>query len=141
MANKTQVKQYLAYWFQLGKKIIIPSRNEGIVPDKVLNTHNYSSEFEQLFESVTQYPTAQDSYLEGTQQTIAELLSSQWEISNCARCAMPVPVIESGMQPISCVCDDLNNWPNNDLPHPRSPVSSQQNLGRIRGSLLDKQKK
>ena len=140
MAEATQVKKYLAYWFQLGKKIKISSQNRSLLPKKILNGYVYSSEFEELWALVTQDLHPEDCYLEGTNQTIGQLLSSEWEITDCARCGMPVPIIQLGMQNNSCVCDDLENWPNNELPNPRSPVNNQQKLIRIRESLLDKEK-
>ncbi len=80
-----------------------------------------------------------DCYLEGTSQTIQELLSPQWEISSCARCEMPVPMIQLGMQPNTCTCSDLDNWPNNELPPPREPVSSREKLRTISKSLNNEQ--
>lgn len=138
MAESAQVKQYLAYWFQLGKKITISQLNKSLIPQKVFNTSGYSSEFEELWTLVTKDDYLEDCYLEGTNQTIGELFSSEWEIIDCARCGMPVPIIQLGVQSGSCVCDDLENWPNNELPNPRSPVNNQQKLIRIRKSLLNK---
>ena len=140
MAQTQQVKKYLAYWFQLGKKIIHSSQNKTLMPQKVLNGHGYSSEFEKLWTVVSQENNSDKYYLEGTGQTIEQLLSSQWDIVSCARCNMPVPMIELGQQINGCVCDDLDNWPNNELPNPRSPVNNQQNLTRIKDSLISKQK-
>lgn len=139
MANTTQVKQYLAYWFQLGKKIIISSLNRSVIPTKILNGHGYSSEFENLWALVTNDAYAKDSYLEGTNQTIGELLSPQWEIVDCARCSMPVPILQLGVQKdYCCVCNDMNTWPNSELPNPRSPVNNQQRLTEIKESLNQK---
>ena len=63
-------------------------------------------------------------YLSGNTVTIEELLTSAWSINNCARCSMPVPIVETGIQPIDCVCSDLDNWPDSDLPTPHSPINS-----------------
>ena len=136
MAPKAQVKQYIAYWFQLGKKIIISSLNKSVIPKKIINTHGYSSEFEDLWSLVSNDAYAKDCYLEGTNQTIGELLSPQWEIINCARCSMPVPILQSGVPKNNCcVCNDMSGWPNSELPYPRSPINNQQTLTKIQVSL------
>lgn len=137
MAELEKVKKYIAYWFQLGKKIVIPSQNSTVLPSRILNGHGYSREFEECWKLVTDETTG-DCYLEGTSQTIQELLSSQWEISECARCSMPVPMIDLGIQTSSCVCNDMENWPNNELPSPRQPIDNQNNLKRISQSLKQK---
>jgi len=138
MAESEKVKKYIAYWFQLGKKIVIPSRNTAVLPSRILNSHGYSHEFEKCWELVTDRKTG-DCYLEGTSQTIQELLSSKWEISECARCSMPVPMIDLGVQSSGCVCNDMENWPNNQLPSPRQPVDNQESLKRISDSLKHKE--
>jgi hypothetical protein len=136
MAQTAEVKQYLAYWFQLGKKIIISSLNQSVIPKKIFNGHGYSAEFEDLWTLVSGAPYAGEAYLEGTNQTISQLLSPQWEIMDCARCNMPVPIVQSGVQKnYCCVCSDLDGWPNSELPNPRSPVNNQQRLTRIQSSL------
>lgn len=135
MASSTDVKKYLAYWLQLGKKIIIPSRNLSLCPANILQLDRYSVEFEECWALISDEKTG-DCYLEGTIQTIQELLSPKWEISNCARCAMPVPMIQIGIQPQGCVCSDVEGWPNEELPKPRQPMNNQQKLQNIRTSLL-----
>jgi len=137
MAEADKVKKYIAYWFQLGKKIVIPSQNTAILPSRILNGHGYSHEFEECWQLVTNHNTG-DCYLEGTSQTIKELLSSKWEISECARCSMPVPMVDLGVQSSCCVCNDMENWPNNQLPPPRQPVNNQENLKRISQSIQQK---
>lgn len=51
---------------------------------------------------------------------------------------MPVPMIDVGIQNSSCVCNDMDNWPNNELPYPRQPINNQENLKRISESLKQK---
>ncbi len=134
MASSTEVKKYLAYWFQLGKKINIPRRNISLLPSKIIIGDQYSIEFEECWALVTDGKTG-DSYLEGTTQSIQELLSSKWEITNCARCEMPVPIIQIGLQSGDCVCSDVEGWPNNELPKPRSPIDHKEKLIMIKNSL------
>ena len=135
MAESTQVKQYLAYWFQLGKRVIVPTRSSFCLPKEIFQGDRYAPEFEECWALITA-PQMGDCYLEGTTQTIKQLLSPQWEITNCARCFMPVPTLQLGIvRDPSCVCDDLNNWPNNQLPTPRSPINNHQKLTRIQKSL------
>ncbi|MEC4984000.1 MAG: hypothetical protein SAJ37_05840 [Oscillatoria sp. PMC 1068.18] len=130
MATQTQVQQYLAYWFQLGKKILIDNGRKSILLETVIVGDRYSSEFLELWQYLLT-PESGDCHLEGTEQTISELLTSAWEMSSCARCEMPVPVKSTGIQPLSCPCIDLPLWPNDELPKPRSPVRSSSYLSQI----------
>jgi hypothetical protein len=134
MASEAQVRQYFAYWFQLGKRVLIHNEREALHPSPVIAGDRYSPEFETCWQRI-QAPDARDSHLEGTDQTIADLLSPAWEISDCSRCAMPVPLRTVGMPSETCPCADLPTWPDNELPQPRSPVSSQDLLSQIRDRL------
>jgi hypothetical protein len=134
MASSESVKKYLAYWIQLGKKVFLNNGQESLLPQSVIRGDRYSQEFEDCWEKVNA-PSSGDCYLEGTTQTIQELLSSKWEVTYCARCEMPVPIIQLGIQPNLCTCSDLGNWPNNELPLPREPVNSQEKLKKISKSL------
>lgn len=138
MAEADKVKKYIAYWFQLGKKIIIPSQNTAVLPSHILNGHGYSREFEECWQLVSDEKIG-DCYLEGTSQTIQQLLSSKWEISECARCRMPVPMIDLGVQSSTCVCNDMENWPNNQLPPPHQPIDNQQKLRHLSELLKQKE--
>lgn len=137
MASPEKVKRYLAYWFQLGKKLIINNGKESILPKNIISGNSYTQEFEECWQKVNNLKTS-DCYLENTKQTIQQLLSSQWDISPCARCEMPVPIIQLGISTNICTCDDLDNWPNNELPYPRSPVDSKNKLNNISKSLIRK---
>ncbi|MBE9222918.1 hypothetical protein IQ215_09455 [Cyanobacterium stanieri LEGE 03274] len=134
MASSEAVKKYLAYWFQLQKPVIIARQNKAILPQKVIMGDRYSVEFERCWNLVSD-PATGDCYVQGTTQTIQELLSSKWNISDCARCTMPVPIIEVGSQESSCVCNDLDNWPNNELPSPRQPIENGKALKDIHRRL------
>ena len=135
MASKTEVKKYLAYWFQLGKKVLINNGAASLQPVNVIDGENYSEDFEKCWELVLSSESG-ECYLEGTQQTVSELLSPEWDIASCSRCEMPVPQKNLGMPSLSCPCNDISNWPNTDLPPPREPVGSQKQLTKIRDSLL-----
>jgi hypothetical protein len=139
MASQKEVKQYLAYWFQLGKKVIIGNGGETLLPKSVIAGNGYSDEFEKCWQKIVS-PESGDCYLEGTQETIAELLSPNWDMTSCARCTMPVPVRNIGMPPELCPCNDLPDWPNTDLPLPRIPVNNQVQLQLIRNRLLQNSK-
>lgn len=140
MASLEQVKQYLAYWFQLGKPLVLTGKTSDgrskVLPHPVIQSDRYSSEFEACWQQITS-GAWKSSYLEGTIQTIEELLSSQWEISSCARCTMPVPMLSLGLQTgdNECPCADLPGWPNTELPQPRDPVDSSTQLRNIRDRL------
>lgn len=135
MADITEVKQYLAHWFQLGKKVICPKNQTMLFPLQIFTGDRYSPEFEDCWQKILD-PKSGDCYLEGTQQTLQELLSSQWEFQSCARCSIPVPIEVVGQSGLSCPCHDLSNWPNLELPLPHLPANSQENLDRIRQRLL-----
>ena len=139
MAASEQVRRYLAYWFQLGKKIMIRGGKEALLPQPVIQGDRYSESFEACWQRVTS-AEAGDCYLEGTSQTVAELLSSVWEISPCARCTMPVPVPNLGVRSLDCPCSDLPFWPDSSTPMPRSPVNNQAQLAQIRDRLLNMQR-
>ncbi len=131
MAASQQVKKYLACWFQLGKQVRLQNGQQLLHPHAVLaGGDNYAPEFEACWQQI-QAANPQECHLEGTSQTLADLLSDAWQITDCARCAMPVPVRDLGVSDFACPCHDLSDWPNTELPAPRSPISNQQQLDRI----------
>lgn len=138
MASSSQVRQYLAYWFQLGKPVVVNHGQEKLLPNPVIQGDRYSPDFEACWQQILTVG-CDKCHLDGTVQSIGELLDSSWEITPCARCDMPVPTISLGMQPAVCPCFDLPSWPNADLPHPRSPVDSQAQLSVIRDRLKSRQ--
>ncbi len=134
MATEQQVRQYLAYWFQLGKCVQIKS-GEALRPRPVIAGDRFSPEFEACWQQVS---SVTDAYLEGTDQTIVELLTPVWEIDPCSRCAMLVPVKTLGLPPDNCPCFDLPTWPDTETPAPRLPIDSDTLLRRIRDRLKPK---
>ncbi|MGA7935785.1 MAG: hypothetical protein WCA35_19700 [Kovacikia sp.] len=135
MASAQQVKQYLAYWFQLGKGVVIQGGKETLLPQPVIQGNAYSQAFEDCWQRILS-PESKDCHLEGTNQTIAELLTPGWEIDPCSRCSMPVPLRSVGVSAsLDCPCIDLPGWPNTEVPQPRLPVDSQNLLSQIRNRL------
>jgi hypothetical protein len=134
MASEQQVKQYLSYWFQLGKTVLIDNGREALLPKPVISGDRYSEEFEKCWQRIL-LPESGDCYLEGTDETIAQLLTPAWDVSPCSRCTMPVPVMNAGVASLVCPCFDLSSWPNTEVPTPRSPVDSQRRLKDIRDRL------
>lgn len=134
MASPSKVKAYLAHWLQLGKSVLIRNGRLESKPKETIVGESYSLEFEQLWCDV-QAVESGPCYLAGTEQTVAQLMSSEWEIVDCPRCSMPQPLKTRGMPPLSCPCNDLYHWPNQDLPAPRSPVSNRSELQTIRDRL------
>ncbi|MEA5551735.1 hypothetical protein VB713_12210 [Anabaena cylindrica UHCC 0172] len=130
MANKQEVKKYLAHWFQLGKKVVVGHSDQSFLPSTVLSGDRYSQEFEDCWEQIVSLEMS-DCYLEGTHETIAQLLTPTWEMLACGRCEMPVPVRTLGMPALFCPCNSLPTWPNTELPAPRSPINSQEQLTEI----------
>ncbi|MBD3880800.1 hypothetical protein IFO70_03420 [Phormidium tenue FACHB-886] len=133
MASTDQLKQYLAYWFQLGKPVVT-SNGTKVLPQPVLQGDRYSFAFEQCWQQLLNSNLNQ-AHLEGTEQSLGELLTPTWELSPCARCSMPVPIQSAGVPSLSCPCADLPLWPNTELPQPRSPVDSHARLDQIRKRL------
>lgn len=134
MASEQQVKRYLAYWFQLGKQVVIRNGQRILQPKQVIAGDRYSQDFEDIWQLILS-PDSGDCYLEGTEQTVAELLTPDWDVESCARCEMPIPIKTVGMPPDCCPCFTLPSWPNLDVPAPREPVCSQERLSLIRSRL------
>jgi hypothetical protein len=134
MADLQDVKQYLAHWFQLGKKVLLHNGQEALIPERIFAGDHYSPEFEDCWQKVLD-PASGICYLEGTEQTLEDLLSPRWDFHPCARCELPVPIQPSGHSSLACPCHDLDNWPNLTLPSPHLPADNQQHLDRIRQSL------
>lgn len=134
MATKEEVKRYLAYWFQLGKKVVIGSEETHLLPQPIFQGDRYSQEFEDCWQKILS--SSGDSYLDGTEETIAELLTPAWDMVGCSRCSMPVPLRNMGMPPVSCPCGDLPGWPNTELPGPRCAINDQDQLKAIRNRLV-----
>jgi hypothetical protein len=134
MASINQVHSYLAFWFQLGKAVVLPRSGEALLPAPIFQNGTYSPQFEACWQRL-QSTDAKDAYLEGTVQTVTELLTPSWDVTSCSRCAMPVPVLSLGVPPMECPCNDLPGWPNTELPSPRIAVDSRQQLQNLRDRL------
>ncbi|KPQ36326.1 MAG: hypothetical protein HLUCCA11_07260 [Phormidesmis priestleyi Ana] len=134
MASLTEVKTYLAHWFQLGKVVKSDRGHTQYQIEKVIQGDHFSLEFENCWAAIMSNQ-GRDLYLEGTDQTIAELLSPAWEIISCARCDMPVPIPEVELQSRLCPCNDLPGWPNEEIPKPRLPVNNYQQLHKLKKRL------
>ncbi|PSF37755.1 hypothetical protein C7H19_09415 [Aphanothece hegewaldii CCALA 016] len=134
MAAEAEVKKYLAYWFQLGKRVVLKNGQQTLTPRPIYTGQDYSNEFKAVWQQIID-PKNGYSYLEGTEETIQELLSPAWEVSSCARCTMPVPISVASQPSLVCPCNDLNSWPNTELPLPRSPIDTQDRLQQIRRRL------
>lgn len=137
MASPEKVKRYLAHWFQLGKKLVINDSQEITMSDSVVKGDRYSSEFEACWQDIIDRE-GKNYYLEGTEPSIGELLSSQWNIRSCARCSMPIPKKELGVPTLDCPCVDLPSWPNFELPLPRAPIESNSRIRNIASRLTSK---
>jgi hypothetical protein len=131
MASAANVKKYLAYWLQLGQGMRLPQRSTVVKPRSILADGQYSPEFEALWQQLQNPQIAVDSYLEGTTQTIAQILSPEWEIHSCPRCELPVPIRVQGLPAEGCPCCDIPHLPNFETILPREPVKSQDVLAHI----------
>jgi hypothetical protein len=138
MASLAEVKEYLAHWFQLGKKVYINNGDTELLPQHIFHNMDYSAEFERCWELVLSDRSG-DCYLEGTSQTIAELLTPSWDLVDCARCSMPIPLPVAGIPAESCACVDLPNWPNDEIPSPISSVAVRSRLVDMQNRLNQQQ--
>ena len=110
---------------------------EVLLPQPIIQSDRFSTQFEECWQKIMSIG-GKNCYLEGSQESIEDLLSSEWDIDGCARCDMPVAIVESGIQSLDCLCSDLDNWPNSELPTPRSPVNNKVQLNKIRARLQTK---
>ncbi len=133
MATHQEIRQYLAHWFQLGKPLILNGTSHCITP--TLNTDRPSREFEQIWQQILEMPHL--AYLEGSAVDLGQLLTGIWEIADCARCEMPIPLKAAGI-PISaipCTCDNMTTWPNQNTLPPHSPINTTDRLHQLRKTL------
>lgn len=138
MASSLQVKNYLAYWLQLGKPIVKADGQVVCKPKTVIQGDRFSTEFEDCWREILRQDEGSSCYLKGTDQSIKELLSPAWEMASCARCSMMVPTPEVMTNPFPCPCNDLPDWPNEEIPQPRLPIDSQDRLSQIRQRMMSK---
>jgi hypothetical protein len=132
MASDTNVQQYIAHWFQLGKGIHT-RQGQVLKPKRVFYGDKYTPEFQACWQRIVQ---DSECYLEGTEQTIAQLLSGRWAIDDCARCSMPIPNMVAGLVgQQGCPCADMPNWPSDAVPMPRSPLAVSAKTQEIRQRL------
>jgi hypothetical protein len=134
MASATQVRDFLAHWFQLGKPVLLPGDRGQCLPAPIFRQGQYSREFEECWQAIMA-TQGQDCYLSGCPQSIATLLSPAWDVTACARCSMPVYLPTLGLTDSPCPCHDLNTWPNYDVPIPRRAVQDDQHLSQIQTRL------
>ena len=139
MASQKQVKDYLAYWFQLGKPVVMNGGQEAYCPSPVVMGNSFSSEFEKCWSRIQEFE-GRDCYLQGTSVTIEQLLSPEWEIQPCARCEMPVYMPTVVLEHTLCPCNDLAGWPNLDVPTPRLPVNNRTHLNNLSKRLQSREK-
>lgn len=90
----------------------------------------YSTAFEDCWSQMQSNGLAQ-CHLEGTGESLAELLSEQWDLTGCARCGMPVAQKVVGVTDVTCPCTDLPTWPNTELPQPRGEQNWRSQLQNI----------
>ena len=133
MATESQIKQYLACWLQVGKRVIHDDGEQDFHPPKILNDSGYSQEFEDWWDDVCQ--NASHWHLEGCDRALDALFSPHWDIVECPLCVMPVPKLVAGVNDASCTCSDLELWPNLDLPKPHTPEDTHYKLKSLRDKL------
>jgi len=133
MASVQKVQSYLSYWFQLGKPVVFEKSGDKCLPSPIFQGNRYSRSFEQCWQKIMQNPS--QCFLSGTNESIADLMSDDYEIVGCARCPMPLPMPVRGIKLSPCPCADLPSWPNSDIPQPRDGVCSFEQLQNIHQRL------
>ena len=136
MASEQHVKEYLAHWLQLGKRVVVSNGKYQCSPGVILQGNRYSPEFERCWSAILAVG-GRDCYIEGTEFTIDQLLSPAWDISACARCQVPVGTPVVICDQYLCPCHDLMTWPNTEVPLPRLPINSQHRLIDLRDRLKE----
>lgn len=134
MATQEQVRSFLAHWFQLGKPVVLADNDKECLPCPVYYKNSYSQSFEDCWQQIMS-TEGEGCYLKGTTQTVADMMSTGWDITSCARCDMPVAVPSVGMMKSPCPCFDLHTWPNYDVPTPRMAIDDGHHLGEIQRRL------
>ena len=121
MASQEQVKAYIACWLQMGKAVDVDlpaGQHQVLLSRSVLEFGRYSDDFERIWRYIHRH--ANRCYLSGTTESVRELLSDRWDISNCSRCnlllPMPAPL---SLKTSICPCSDIVDWPNEDALRPR----------------------
>lgn len=56
MTSEARVKQYLAYWFQLGKKVVFSKSGETVLPEPIFSGNRYSQAFEDCWQRILLFP-------------------------------------------------------------------------------------
>jgi hypothetical protein len=135
MASVLKVQSYLAYWFQLGKPVVLVASETQCLPQPIFQGNQFSAAFEQCWQKIMQSP--ENCYLSGTDESIATLLTDEWEIVGCARCPMPQPMPVRGIKLSPCPCSDLPSWPNDEIPQPRLGINTSTHLDSIRQRLQE----
>jgi hypothetical protein len=136
MALEADVKNYIACWMQLGKKVWINAGQSFCLAQTVLEQNRYSPEFDTCWSQLMDLDSG-DCYLDGTSINLRDLLSDSWEILDCSRCDMPISMSIAGLPTSSCPCHNLPTWPNTELPLPRSPINSSERLSIIQKHLAN----
>ncbi len=134
MASQAEVREYLAHWFQLGKPIVLAEDRGVCLPSPIFQGSEYSRSFEDCWRRIMT-TSGQDCYLDGTTESIAEMLSPGWDVTACARCAMPIAIPAAGTMTHLCPCNDLPTWPNTEVPMPRTAVNNQDQLKALQQRL------
>ena len=134
MASQTQVREYLAHWFQLGKPVVLAEHRGECLPKPIFQNGDYSRSFEDCWHQIM-VTSGQDCYLQGTTQSIAAMLSPAWEVTSCSRCEMPIAMPTAGTMTALCPCNDLMSWPNTEMPSPRTAVDDRRHLAELQQRL------
>ncbi|MCS6960165.1 MAG: hypothetical protein RMK91_08945 [Pseudanabaenaceae cyanobacterium SKYGB_i_bin29] len=134
MASKEEVKEYLAYWMQLGRSLVIGERKVKL--DRVIAGDHYTTRFEEIWQEGQAHP--ESTCLEGSNLNLQQLLAANYELLPCPRCDLPLPSLGLGPRSAqACPCDDLKVWPNLDTVPPHPPISITSQLRALQERLAN----
>jgi hypothetical protein len=136
MASTSEVRDYFTYWLQLDKGLILDGirvKPMAVVAMDGVNGNRLSGDFEAMWERALRSP--REAYLEGTEISLAELLTGQWEMVLCPRCPMPMPMRVGAFTDTACPCHEMPMYPNTETIMPHLPVSTPDRLGMLRDRL------
>ena len=77
---KSKFEVFLAHWFQLGKPVVLAGDRDECLPCPVYYKNGYSQSFEECWQRIME-SRGEGCYLKGTTQTVAEMMTSGWEVT------------------------------------------------------------
>ena len=98
---------YVAYYMSRGRPVVSPKAGELVFKGDVYGYWGYSSEFYGYWRQLQQRSDFHELGLRGDLYPFGNFLSGRCGIGSCARCQLPVPLLENANPSTpNCPCDD-----------------------------------